>query len=103
MYLNTLIFCYVIEILAKKDNVNVFFLPLHSFLSQSMRFESADPDAINVVNEGAFSDAASSSAISLVDFGGGRCTVARHVTGPECPVNTCSNANSYDVIITSST
>ena len=66
-----------------------------------MRFESADPDAINVVNEGALSATASSS-VSLVDFGG-RCKVARQVTGPECPVSTCSNANSYDVIITSST
>ena len=67
-----------------------------------MRLESADPDAINVVNEVALL-AATSSAISLVDFGGGRCKVARQVTGPECPVSTCSNANSYDVIITSST
>ena len=65
-----------------------------------MRLESADPDAIIVVNEVALS---SSSAISLVDFGGGRCKIARQVTGPECPVSTCSNANSYDVIITSST
>ena len=63
-----------------------------------MRFESADPEAINVVNEGALS----ASSISLVDFGR-RCKVARQVTGPECPVSTCSNANSYDVVITSST
>lgn len=68
------------------------------FLSQSMRFESADPEAINVVNEGVLSAAASS--LSLVDFGG-ICSVARQVTGPECPVSTCSNANSYDVIVTS--
>ena len=64
-----------------------------------MRLESADPDAINVVNEGALLVAASSSAISLVNFGRGRCKVARQVMGPECPVSTCSNANSYDVII----
>ena len=60
-----------------------------------MRLESADPDAINILTEGA-----SPSSVSLVDFGG-RCKVARQVTGPECPDSTCSNANSYDVIIIS--
>ena len=64
-----------------------------------MRFESADPEAISVLNEGPLS---ASSSLSLVDFGG-KCKLARQVTGPECPDSTCSNANSYDVNITSST